>query len=78
MSCPARKSFYKLKSIRTLFSVRTGGTGQTTQTGVLNVQILYKSYLPRPDSELDVPRMNLDLLDETYPMMKSKLYFHDL
>jgi hypothetical protein len=24
---------------------------------------------------LDVPHMNLDLLDETYPMVKSKLYF---
>jgi hypothetical protein len=55
-----------------LFSVRTGGTGQT---GVLGVQILYKSFLPRPDSDLDVPHMNLDLLDETYPMVKSKLYF---
>jgi hypothetical protein len=47
----------------------------TGQTGALDVQILYKSYLPHPDSNLDVPHMNLDLLDETYPMMKSKLYF---
>jgi hypothetical protein len=38
-------------------------------------QILYKSYLPHPDSDVDVPHMNFDLLDETYPMVKSKLYF---
>jgi hypothetical protein len=47
----------------------------TGQTGVLGMQILYKSYLPHPDSDLDVPHMNLDLLDETYPMVKSKMYF---
>jgi hypothetical protein len=45
------------------------------QTGALDVQIFYKSYLPHPDSDLDVPHMNLNLLDETYPMVKSKLYF---
>jgi hypothetical protein len=39
------------------------------------VQILYKSYLPHPNSDLDVVHMNLDLLDKTYPMAKSKLYF---
>jgi hypothetical protein len=47
----------------------------TGQTGALDVQILYKSYLPHPDSDLDVPHMNIDLLDETYPMVKSKLYY---
>jgi hypothetical protein len=74
-SCPARKSFYKSKSIRTpRFGLDTGGTGQV-QTGVLGVQILYKSYFPHPDSDLDVPHMNLGLLDETYPMVKSKMYF---
>jgi hypothetical protein len=41
---------------------------------VLGVQILYK-YLPHPDSDLDVPHMDLDLLDETCPIVKSKLYF---
>jgi hypothetical protein len=46
-----------------------------SHTGVLGVQILYKSYLPYPDSDLDLPHMNLDLLDENYPMVKSKLYF---
>jgi hypothetical protein len=78
-SCPIRKSFYKPKSIRTPFFgirtpflVRTGGTGQT---GALDVQILYKSYFPHPDSDLDVSHMNLDLLDDTYPMVKSKLHF---
>jgi hypothetical protein len=34
-----------------------------------------KPYLPHPDSDLDVPYMNLDLLDETYPIVKSNLYF---
>jgi hypothetical protein len=47
----------------------------TGQTSALDVQILYKSYLPHLESDLDVPHMNLDLLDETYPMVKSKLYF---
>jgi hypothetical protein len=42
---------------------------------VLGVQILHKSYLPHPDSDLDIPHMNLDLLDDTYPIVKSKLYF---
>jgi hypothetical protein len=51
------------------------GTGQTCAPGV---QILQKSYLPHPDSDLDVPHMNLDLLDETYSMVKSKLYFVDI
>jgi hypothetical protein len=48
------------------------------QTGALGVQILQKSYLPHPDSNLNVPHMNLDLLDETYSMVKSKLYFVDI
>jgi hypothetical protein len=79
-SCPARKSFYKPKSIRTpCFGSNTGAPVKparcTGQTGVLGVQILYKPYLPHPDSDLNVPHMNLDLLDETYPMVKSKLYF---
>jgi hypothetical protein len=51
------------------------GTGQT---GALGVQILQKSYLPHPDSDLDIPHMNLDLLDETYSMAMSKLYFVDI
>jgi hypothetical protein len=79
-SCPARKSFYKPKSIRTPFYGSDRGAPVrpvrcTYQTGVLGVQILYKSYLPHPDSDLDVAHMNLDLLDGTYPMVKSKLYF---
>jgi hypothetical protein len=36
---------------------------------------LYKSCLSHPDSDLDVPHTNLDLLAKTYPMVKSKLYF---
>jgi hypothetical protein len=36
------------------------------------------TYMLHPDSDLDVPHMNLDLLDETYPMVKSKLYFVDI
>jgi hypothetical protein len=76
-SCPARKSFYKPKSIRTpRFGLDTGApVRHTGQTGVLDMQILYKPYLPHPDSDLDIPHMNLDLLDETYLMVKSKLYF---
>jgi hypothetical protein len=46
-----------------------------SQTGAIDVQVLYKSYPHHPDSDLDVPDMNLDLLDETYPMVKSKVYF---
>jgi hypothetical protein len=38
------------------------GTGPT---GAPGVQILQKSYLPHPDPDLDVPHMNLDLLNET-------------
>jgi hypothetical protein len=77
-SCPARKSFYKTKSIRTPFFGLDRGASvrpvrSTGQTGALDVQILYKSYLPHLDSDLDVPYMNLDLLDETYPMVKTKL-----
>jgi hypothetical protein len=33
--------------------------------------------LLHPDSDLDVLYMNLDLLDESYPMVKSKLTFED-
>jgi hypothetical protein len=51
------------------------GTGQT---GAPGVQILQKAYLPHLDSDLDVPHMNLDLLDETYSIVKSKLYFVDI
>jgi hypothetical protein len=41
------------------------------------VEIFRKSYLSHPDSELDVLYMDLDLLNETYPMGKSKLPFKD-
>jgi hypothetical protein len=51
------------------------GTGQT---GAPGVQILQKSYLPHPDFDLDIPHMNLDLLNETYSMVNSKLYFVDI
>jgi hypothetical protein len=39
------------------------------------VQIFQKPYLSHPDSELDVLYMDLDLLDENYPMVVSKLPF---
>jgi hypothetical protein len=42
-----------------------------------DVQIFQKSYLLHPDSELDVIYMDLDVLDETYPTVKSKLPFDD-
>jgi hypothetical protein len=41
------------------------------------VEIFRKPYLSHPDSELDVLYIDLDLLDETYPMGKSKLPFKD-
>jgi hypothetical protein len=41
------------------------------------VEIFRKSYLSHPDSELDVLYMDLDLLDDTYPMRKYKLPFKD-
>jgi hypothetical protein len=41
------------------------------------VQIFQKPYLFHPDSELDVLYMDLDVLDETYPMVESKLHFED-
>jgi hypothetical protein len=69
-SRPARKSFYKpnLSGLLNLARNRRApvrpvvGTGQT---GAPGVQILQKSYLPHPDSDLDVPHINLDLLNET-------------
>jgi hypothetical protein len=41
------------------------------------VEIFWKPYLSHPDSELDVLYIDLYLLDETYPMGKSKLHFKD-
>jgi hypothetical protein len=41
------------------------------------VEIFWKPYLSHLDSELDVLYMGLDLLDETYPVGKSKLPFKD-
>jgi hypothetical protein len=43
-----------------------------------DVQIFQKTYLLHLDSELDVLYMDLDVLDETYPMVKSKLPFEDV
>jgi hypothetical protein len=51
-----------------------GWTGRSNR--LCDVQIIQKLYLP-PDSELDVPYMDLDLLDENYPMVESKLPFED-
>jgi hypothetical protein len=42
-----------------------------------DVEIFRKPHLAHPDSELDVLYMDLDLLDETYPMGKSNLPFKD-
>jgi hypothetical protein len=42
-----------------------------------DVQSFRKPYLPHPDSDLDVLYMNLDLLGESYTMVKSKLPFED-
>jgi hypothetical protein len=39
------------------------------------MQIFQKPYLLHPDSDLDVLYIDLDVLDETYPMVKSKLPF---
>jgi hypothetical protein len=77
------KSFYKPNLLELLNLARNQGASVrpvmgSGQTGASGVQILQKSYLPHPDSDLDVPHMNLDLLDETYSMVKSKLYFVDI
>jgi hypothetical protein len=69
-SCPIRKYFYKLNLSGLLNLARN--QGDTGQTGAPGVYILEKSYLTHPDSDLDVPYMDFDLLDETYPMVKSK------
>ena len=42
-----------------------------------DVQVFQKPYLPHPDSDLDVLYMNPYLLDELYPMVKSKLPFKE-
>jgi hypothetical protein len=42
-----------------------------------DVEIFRKPYLSHPDSELDVLYMDLDPLDENYPMEKSNLPFKD-
>jgi hypothetical protein len=42
-----------------------------------DVEIFRKPYLSHPDSELDVLYMDLDLLNETYPMGKSNLPLKD-
>jgi hypothetical protein len=42
-----------------------------------DVEIFRKPYLSHPDSELDILYMDLDLLNQTYPMSKSKLPFKD-
>jgi hypothetical protein len=57
------------------------GPGQTVNVTRSNrpcdVETFRKPYLPHPDSELNVLYIDLDLLDETYPMGKSKLRFED-
>jgi hypothetical protein len=79
-SCPARKSFYKpnLSGLLNLARNRGALVRPVMGTGSPGMQILQKSYLPHPDSDLDVPHMNLDLLNETYSMVKSKIYFVDI
>jgi hypothetical protein len=44
---------------------------------VPDVQTFRKSYLPHPDSELDILYVDLDLLNDLYPMVKAKLPFED-
>jgi hypothetical protein len=57
------------------------GPGQTAYATRSNrpcdVETFQKPYLPNPDSELDVLYMDLDLFNETYPMVKSKLPSED-
>ena len=82
-SCPTRKYFYKSKSIRTPcfisdWEVPVRPVRHTGQTGLPEVQNLQKPYLSHTDSELDVPHIYLDLLDEIYLMVKSKLSFEHL
>jgi hypothetical protein len=82
-SCPAKKSIFKPNLSGLLNLAQNQGAPVrpvvgTGQTGAPGVQILQKPYIPLPDSDLDVLHMNLDLLDETYAMVKSKLYFVDI
>jgi hypothetical protein len=42
-----------------------------------DVQIFQKPYLLHPNSELDILYLDLDVLDETYPTVKSKFPFED-
>jgi hypothetical protein len=44
---------------------------------VPDVQTLSKPYLSHPDSKLDVLYRNLDLINESYPVLKSKLPFEE-
>jgi hypothetical protein len=55
-----------------------GLTARVTRSKrVPDMQTLSKPYLSHPDSKLDVLYMDLDLLDESYPMVKSKFPFEN-
>jgi hypothetical protein len=69
------------RSVRPLPGVNRRKTSERRPGGAAHVGLhrsdrctrrAVKSYLCHPDSDLDVPHMNLDLLDETYPMVQSK------
>jgi hypothetical protein len=67
-SCPARKYFYKPNILGHLdltqnWGARSNWSGAPVRP-VHDEQNLYKSYLPHPNSDLDVPHMNLDLVDK--------------
>jgi hypothetical protein len=80
--CPFRsRNSYKIASKYNSEPVLEGRGGLTSYGGWSNrlydVQIFRKPYLIHPDSELDVLYMDLNVLDETYPMVKYKLPFED-
>ena len=82
-SCPSRsrnlyKSRVKIQLLIRIWLPKPGQTALGTRFNrVPDVQVFQKPYLPHPDSYLDVLYMNLDLLDELYPMVKSKLPFEE-
>jgi hypothetical protein len=50
----------------------------TRSDHICDMQIFQNPYLPHPHSEFDVPYMDLDLFDDNYEMVMSKLPFEGL
>jgi hypothetical protein len=70
LSSPSRRIFIGSHSLPPSLVRRIGPS-------VPDVQTFRKSYLPHPDTDFDVLHMNLDLVDEYYPIVMSKLPFEE-